>query len=97
MVAIVIALYRAIFTNIYLFLLIFPRAYILILQFHAPCTPLNKQHAHMQHGIKATFLLVFMSFCSVAGIIVENPQSGFIFSKPSDAAQMMFKHPAPRV
>lgn len=62
MAAIVIALCRAIFTNIYLFLLIIPRACILILQSHAPCTSSNKQHGHMQDGIKATFLQVFVCF-----------------------------------
>lgn len=51
MVAVVIALYCAIFTNIYLFLLIFPRACSLILQFHAPRTSLNNQHAHILYGI----------------------------------------------
>lgn len=36
MFAVVIALYRAIFANIYLFLLIFPRARVFLSQSHAP-------------------------------------------------------------
>lgn len=51
-----------------------------------------------ENGIKWTFLQVFMSFLVCNWVCsVENPESRFIFSKPSDAAQMMFKHPAPRV
>lgn len=56
MVAIVIALYCGIFTNIYLFLPIFPRACILILQFHGLCTSLNNQGSHTYDGVKGTFL-----------------------------------------
>lgn len=86
MVVVVIALYHTILLNIYLFPLILPGECVFVFYNSMLFATSSNQHGHLQYRMDVSQAFMSYLICeTVKG--AGNPESRFIFSKPSDATK----------